>query len=104
MSDTPVIRVSRGSFDPTRLADIQRMQHDTSVYLIPAVKRLSGLRGFYARTSPSGSIVQVSLWGSDAAAAQLNGLKEMAVVARHAAEAAGVQFSPIVHYPIDWSI
>jgi hypothetical protein len=104
MSDTPVIRISRGSFDPARLADVRRMQHDTGLFLVPAIKRLGGLRSFYAGTSPSGSIVQVSLWDSDAAAAQLNGLKEMAVDARHAAEAAGVQFSPIVHYPIDWSI
>jgi hypothetical protein len=34
----------------------------------------------------------------------MNGLKEMAVVARGEMEAVGVTFTPIVHYPVSWTI
>ena len=104
MSDLPVIRVSRGNFDPKRFADVERMARDTGVYLIPAIKRLSGLKGYYAAASTSGSMVHVSLWDSDAAASQMGNLKEMIIDARQDAEAVGVQFIPIVNYPIAWRI
>lgn len=55
MSDTPVIRISRGSFDPARLADVRRMQHDTGLFLVPAIKRLGGLRSFYAAERSEGN-------------------------------------------------
>ena len=34
----------------------------------------------------------------------MDGLKEMAVVARGEMEAVGVGFIPIVNYPINWTI
>jgi hypothetical protein len=48
--------------------------------------------------------VQVSLWENDAHARQMDNLKEMVVNARHDAEAVGVRFTPIVHYPVAWHI
>ena len=104
MSDVPVIRVSRGNFDPRRHADVERMTRDSGVYLIPAIKRLPGLKGYYAAASTAGSMVHVSLWDSDAAASQMGNLKEMIIDARQDAEAVGVQFIPIVNYPITWRI
>ncbi len=101
---TSVIRVSRGDFDPARFADVERMTRDTGTYLIPAIKRLSGLAGYFAGNSPSGSTVHVSLWESDAHAQQMGSLKEMVVDARREAEAAGVAFIPIVNYPVAWHI
>lgn len=59
---------------------------------------------FYAAVSPKGSAVHVSVWDSDEHAAQLDRLKEMAVDARVEAEAVGVTFTPIVNYPINWTI
>jgi len=49
-------------------------------------------------------MVHVSIWDSDEHAQQMGHLKEMIVDARKAAEAAGVQFTPIVNYPISWDI
>lgn len=49
-------------------------------------------------------MIHVSLWESDAAANQMGNLKEMIVDARRDAEAVGVQFTPIVNYPIAWRI
>ena len=97
-----VVRVSRGNFDPARFAEVEKMTRDTGEYLIPAIQRLPGVLGYFAATSPSGSMVHVSLWESDAKAQQLASLKEMIVTARQAAESAGVSFIPIVNYPIIW--
>lgn len=101
---TAVVRVSRGTFDPSRFAEVEVMNQKTSEYLIPAIQRLPGLIHMYTGVSPQGSIVQVSVWDSDEHASQLDHLTEMTVVARGEAEAAGVTFTPIVNYPIDWTI
>src|ERR1700689_5502784 len=98
LSPTSVFRVSRAYFDPARFAEVDRMTRDTGTYLIPARNRLSGLAAYFAGASPTGSMVHVSLWESDAHAQQMGGLKEMIVDARRDGEAAGVSFLPIVNY------
>lgn len=99
-----VVRVSRANFDPARFAEVDRMTEATGKYLIPAIRQLPGLLAYFAATSPSGSAVHVSVWESEAHAQQLGSLHEMIVVARADGEAAGAQFTPIVNYPINWSI
>jgi len=99
-----VIRVSRATFEPGRFAEVDAMNRRTSRYLVPAIKRLPGLVSFYSGVSPNGTIVQVSVWDSEDHARQLDHLTEMTVDARAEAEAAGVVFTPIVNYPIGWSI
>ena len=102
--DTAVVRVSRGDFDPTRFAEVQAMTVATGRYLVPDIKQLPGLIGYYAGASRDGSMVHVSIWESDEHARQMGKLKEMIVDARADAEKAGVTFAPIVNYPLDWSI
>ena len=101
---TAVVRASRATFDPSRFAEVDAMNTKTSEYLIPAVTQLPGLIHFYAGVSPDGSMLQVSVWDSEAHSAQLNRLTEMTVDARGEAEAVGVTFTPIVHYPVNWTI
>ena len=101
---TAVIRVSRADFDPARFAEVERMTRDTGTYLIPAISRLPGLAGYFAGASPTGSMVHVSLWESDAHAQQMGSLKEMVVNARRDAEAVGCRFTPIVNFPVAWHI
>jgi hypothetical protein len=101
---TAVVRVSRGSFDPSRFAEVDAVNKKVSGYLVPAIQRLPGLIHWYAGVSPEGSIVNVSVWDSDEHAAQMGGLTEMTVDARGEMEAAGVAFIPIVNYPINWTI
>jgi hypothetical protein len=101
---TAVVRVSKGTFDPARFTEVERMTRDTGVYLIPAIKALPGLISYYAGASRSGSMVHVSIWDSDEHAQQMGQLKEMIVDARKAGETAGVQFTPIINYPISWNI
>jgi hypothetical protein len=101
---TAVVRVSRANFDPARFAEVREMTIATGRYLIPAIKQLPGLISYYAGTSPDGSMVHVSIWESDEHAQQLSRLKQMIVDARHDGEKAGATFTPIVNYPIDWTI
>ena len=102
---TAVVRVSRGSFDPSRFAEVDAVNKKTSEYLIPAIKRLPGLIHWYTGVSSEGSFVQVSVWDSNEHAAQMDRLKEMAVDARGEMEAiGGLTFNPIVNYPITWTI
>jgi hypothetical protein len=89
---TAVIRVSRGNFDPARFPEV------------PAIKKLPGLIGYHAGTSPGGSVVHVSIWESDEHAEQMSRLKEMIAGTPQAYEKAGVTLIPIVNYPIDWTI
>lgn len=104
MNTQRVVRVSRGRFDPANFDAVQRMAVETGEYLIPAIRRLTGLLDYYAAVSPDGSFVHVSVWGSEAEAEQMRSLKEMVVDARQAAEAAGVTFEPIVNHPLVWRI
>ena len=99
-----VVRVSRATFDPSRFVEVDAMNKKTSEYLIPAIRPLPGLIHFYAGVSPEGSIVQVSIWDTDEDASQLDHLTEMTIDARGEAEAVGVAFTPIVHYPVGWTI
>jgi hypothetical protein len=99
-----VVRVSRGSFDPSRFAEVDAVNGKVSEYLVPAISRLPGLIHWYAGVSPEGSIVNVSVWDSDEHAAQMDRLKEMTVDARGEMEAVGVTFIPIVNYPVAWTI
>ena len=99
-----VVRVSRGSFDPGRFAEVDAVNTKVSEYLVPAIGRLPGLIHWYAGVSPEGSIVNVSVWDSDEHAAQMGRVTEMVVDARGEMEALGVTFIPIVNYPINWTI
>jgi len=101
---TAVVRVSRGTFDPARFADVERMSQKTGEYLVPAIRKLRGLIHYFAAVSPTGSYIHVSIWESDADASQMGRLKEMIVDARRDAEALGVQFTPIVNHPVSWAI
>jgi hypothetical protein len=101
---TAVVRVSRGSFDPTRFAEVDALSTKQAEYLIPAIKQLPGLIRWYTSVSPQGSMVMVSIWDTDEHAAQMNDLKEMAVIARGEMEAVDVTFVPIINYPLTWTI
>ncbi len=101
---TAVVRVSRGNFDPERFPEVQEMSVAIGRYLIPAIKQLPGLISYYAGASPEGSMVHVSIWESDEHAQQMSRLREMIVDAQQDAAKAGVTFTPIVNYPIDWTI
>jgi hypothetical protein len=53
-----VVRVSRGSFDPSRFAEVDAVNKKVAEYLIPAIQRLPGLIHWYAGVSAEGSTGQ----------------------------------------------
>lgn len=100
---TAVIRLAQGSFDPVRLADVEAADRRTAEYLVPAVGALPGLISWHAGIASEGHIVNVSVWDSAEHAAQMDGLREMAVDARREMKEAGVSFAPVITYKADWS-
>jgi hypothetical protein len=104
LPSTAVVRVSRGSFDPSRFAEVDAVNKTVAEYLVPAIRRLPGLVHYYAGVSPEGTMVHVSVWDSDEHAAQMGQLKEMIVDARGEMDALGVTFTPIINYPLNWAI
>ena len=99
-----VIRVARSDWDPARFDQATEINERTSEYLVPAIQQLDGLIAFYAGVSPTGSLMNASIWQSTANAQQMDSLKEMIVDARNEFSAIGATFTPIVNYPIVWSI
>jgi hypothetical protein len=98
------LRMSRGRFDPKRFAEVSAMITRTGDYLIPAIKKLPGLLAYYAATTPDGITTQVSIWESAEAGMQMSTLPEMRDRARAEAVALGVEFDPIVQFPLNWTI
>jgi hypothetical protein len=101
---TTVVRLSPGSFDPSRIAEIDALATKQAEYLVPAIKQLPGLLSWYTGVSPDSSIVNISVRDSEEHAAQMGQLQETAIVARGDMQAVGVTFTPIVNYPIIWTI
>ena len=60
-----VLRLSRGTFDPAHIKEVEAMTRATGEYLVPAIKRLPGLLAYFAAVSEQGSMVHVSIWESD---------------------------------------
>jgi hypothetical protein len=87
LAEAAVIRVSRGNFDPVRFEEVAAMTRRTGDYLIPAIRDLDGLAGYFAGASPTGSMVHVSFWESNDHAEQMGLLKQMTADARREAEA-----------------
>jgi hypothetical protein len=99
-----VVRLSRGTFDPSRFADVERMNRHTGEYLMPAIRQLAGLNAYFTGVSPSGSMINVSFWDTEANADQMSRLQEMVVRARQDFEGLGMSFVPIVNHPIGWRL
>jgi hypothetical protein len=100
----PVVRISRGSFEPQHYATVRRMLETSKETLIPAVRRLNGLLSYHAGIdAESNTMVNVSVWESLADAKQMESLAPMLALAKEFI-AAGVRFErPIVNYETLWS-
>jgi hypothetical protein len=100
-----IVRISRGSFDPAKGAQFEALLKESEKILVPAIKKLKGLRHYYAGIDMgSGTMINVSVWDRLEDARQMESLVEMAVAGKEFA-GAGVQFErPIVNYSSVWVI
>jgi len=100
----PVVRISQGFFAPSLLAEVRDALQASRASLDPALRALPGLLHYYvAVDAVSSSIVNVSVWVSPEAAAQMNELAAMRAQ-RDVFVKLGVDFQPVRTYTGLWSV
>jgi len=100
----PVIRVSKGHFEPGKYAEIAGLIADSAAPLVPALDALEGLLYYHASVDENtNTVVNVSVWKSEEAAKQMDKLAAM-LAQRPILEAAGVTFDRIANYKPLWKI
>lgn len=104
MSNTNVVRVSKGRFAPEKYDEVRRLIQESAKPLVPALKELAGLLYYHAGVDPeTNTVVNVSVWSSLDAAKQMDSLAGM-LAQRPILEKAGVQFDRIANYAQLWTI
>jgi quinol monooxygenase YgiN len=99
-----VVRISRGWFEPHQFDTVKKMLADGETTLVPAIRKLSGLLHYYVGIDQrTNSMMNVSIWESDAAASRMSTLKEM-LDQRDIFVAAGIRFDPLANYEPVWEI
>src|SRR5258708_8149830 len=72
MSNSPVVRISKGRFPPERYEEVLRLAEASAVPLIPALEQLRGLLYYFAGVDPAtNTFVNVSIWRDLTAAKQM---------------------------------
>lgn len=100
----PVVRISKGRFDATRLADAERLLVESERALRTAITKLPGLLHYYvAIDRVQHAVTNVSIWDTLEHAHQMDTLAEM-LAQRPILEAAGVVFEPITNHETVWTI
>ncbi len=102
---TPIVRISRGSFGPASLAEVEARLRDSKRTLVPAIRGLRGCLHFYAGLdAASRTMVNVSVWASLEDAKQMDALAPMLALAEEFSRL-GVRFErPILNYAVLWEI
>ena|SRR5579884_4061446 len=100
----PIVRISKGRFEPPKYAQVRQLIDDSARPLVPAIKALRGLLYYHAAVDPvSNTLVNVSIWVDLEAAKQLDTLQAM-LDQRPILENAGVLFDRIANYEPLWTI
>jgi len=100
----PVVRISKGRFDPPNAARAERLLGESERVLRGALTRLSGLVHYYVGVDrANGQVTNVSVWDSLSDAHQMDTLPEM-LAQRPILEAAGVTFEVITNHETLWTI
>jgi hypothetical protein len=100
----PVVRISKGRFDPNNRAKARRVLADSESALREPLEALSGLRHYYVGIDEErGFVTNVSVWDSLTDAHQMDTLQPM-LAQRPVLEAAGVTFEAITNHETLWTI
>ena len=100
----PVVRISKGTFDPSQLAEAERLLVESEHALRDALTSLKGLLHYYVGIDPArGAVTNVSVWDSLEHAHQMDTLPAM-LAQRPILENAGVKFEPITNHETLWTI
>jgi hypothetical protein len=101
----PVVRLSRGSFDPANFMEVRRRLEDADQVLVPAIQRMRGCLHHWAGVDPiSNTMINVSVWASLEDAKHMETLAPMRALAEEFVRL-GVMFErPIANYETVWSV
>jgi hypothetical protein len=100
----PVVRISKGKFDPARLGDAERQLLESETSLREPLTALRGLVHYYVGIDREhGYLTNVSVWETLEDARQMDSLQEM-LAQRPLLEAAGVSFELITNHETLWTI
>jgi len=100
----PVVRISKGRFDPSQLAVAERLLAESERALREPLSKLPGLLHYYVGIDRErGQLTNVSVWDSLDHAHQMDTLAAM-LAQRPILEAAGVGFEVITNHETLWSI
>src|SRR5919197_2051598 len=74
----PVVRLSRGSFEPAQFIAIRNRLDESRKTLVPAIKALRGCLHFWAGVDAvSNTMINISIWATLEDAKQLDTLSQM---------------------------
>jgi hypothetical protein len=100
----PVVRISKGSFDPSRLAEAERLLAEGEESLRTPLTELHGLVHYYVGIDrEQGYLTNVSVWETVEDAHQMDSLAQM-LAQRPILEGAGVTFETITNHETLWTI
>lgn len=100
----PVVRISKGSFDPAAAAQAEQLLVASERALREPLTRLPGLLHYYVGVDRvKGQLINVSVWSTLAHAHQMDTLPEM-LAQRPILEAGGVTFEVITNHETLWTI
>jgi hypothetical protein len=99
-----VTRISIGYFEPHQADEVAAMLEHSAESLVPAIKKLAGLRHYYVGLDPQkGAMTNTSVWDSLPEAMQMANLPEMLAL-RDQFEALGLRFIEITNHDVLWEI
>ena len=99
-----VIRISKGHFDPQRVADVDRLLRESEATLRPALLALPGLQAYHVGIDATGcAMTNTSLWDTREHAMQMASLQAMLDL-RARFEALGVRFEDITNHQVLWTM
>jgi quinol monooxygenase YgiN len=100
-----IVRISKGSYPPSRHAEFTARMAEAGAILLPAIKKLPGCLSYYAATDEASStMVNVSVWDTLEHAQAMATLPEMGALAKEFI-ALGAEFErPIINYPALWHL
>ena len=100
----PVVRISKGKFDPENAANAERLLAESEHALRVPLTRLAGLLHYYVGIDRvRGQLINISVWDSLEHAHQMDSLREM-LAQRPILEGSGVTFEVITNHETLWAI
>jgi hypothetical protein len=99
-----VVRISRGTFDLSRLDEVEKLMADSEDALREPLEQLPGLLHYYVGIDRElGAVTNVSVWSSLDEAHVMDTLPAM-LAQRPVLEAGGVTFQVITNHETQWTI